>query len=123
MNTTTVSGSSTRTGANGGGPAARIVNVIVSAWLIVSAFAWPHSMAQMTNTWIVGVIGVVVALAALFADARARYVNTVLAIWLFISAWALPGGRPGTIWNNVIVAIVMFLFSLQTSEHRPLRHA
>jgi hypothetical protein len=36
----------------------------------------------------------------------------VLAIWLFISAWALPTIRAGTTWNNVIVAIAIFVVSL-----------
>lgn len=103
----------------------RLLEILVSVWLIISAFAWPHSFAQMTNTWIVGVIGAVVGLVALFADMRLRYLNTVLAIWLFISVWALPGARPGTIWNNVIVAFVLFLSSLSmpAGSGRTMRHA
>jgi hypothetical protein len=105
----------------------RLLEILVSVWLIISAFAWPHTVAQMTNTWIVGVIGSVVALVALFADMRLRYINAALAVWLFISVWALPGAQPATIWNNVIVAFVLFLSSLSTpagsSGGRPLRHA
>jgi hypothetical protein len=44
-----------------------------------------------------------------------RYLNTLLAIWLFISAWALPSRSPGTIWNNVLVAIAIFIVSLVPS--------
>jgi hypothetical protein len=103
----------------------RLLEILVCIWLIISAFAWPHTVAHMTNTWIIGVIGSVVALVALFADARLRYINTALAVWLFISVWALPGARPGTIWNNVIVAVVLFLSSLSmpagAGGGRPLR--
>jgi hypothetical protein len=105
---------------------ARIVNVVLGVWLFISAFAWPHSTAQMTNTWIVGVLQVIFALVALFGVAQARYLNTVLAIWLFISAFALPGGDAGTIWNNVIVAILTFVFSLvpgAVETRGRLRHA
>lgn len=94
------------------GSGARIVNLVVSAWLFISAFVWPHTMAQRTNTWILGLIGFVISLVALSADSRARYLNTILAIWLFISAFALPSTSGGTVVNNVIVAIVIFIFSL-----------
>ena len=44
-----------------------------------------------------------------------RYLNTLLAIWLFISAWALPTTQVGTVWNNVLVAIAVFIVSLVPS--------
>jgi hypothetical protein len=45
-----------------------------------------------------------------------RYLNTLLAIWLFISAWALPSVSAGTIWNNVLVSIAIFVLSLIPSS-------
>ena len=68
---------------------ARIVNIILGIWLVVSAFLWPHSYAQMNNAWIVGVLCVAFALVAMRVP-EARYLNTLLAVWLFISVWALP---------------------------------
>jgi hypothetical protein len=93
----------------------RIVNVILGVWLFISAFAWPHTHAQMTNTWILGVLCVIFALIAM-AVPWVRYLNTLLAIWLFISAWALPMESPGTVWNNVLVAIAIFIVSLIPSD-------
>jgi hypothetical protein len=90
---------------------ARIVNIILGVWLVVSAFLWPHSYAQMNNTWIVGVLCVAFALVAMRVP-EARYFNTVLAVWLFISVWALPARTMTTQWNNAIVAIAIFLVSL-----------
>ncbi len=90
---------------------ARVVNMILGVWLFISAFLWPHSNAQMTNTWIVGVLAVAFSLIATRV-AEVRFLNTVLAIWLFVSVWALPSMAAGTRWNNAIVAIVMFLVSL-----------
>jgi hypothetical protein len=97
-----------------GSAAPRIVNVILGVWLFISAFAWPHTHAQMTNTWILGVLCVIFALVAM-AVPWVRYLNTLLAIWLFISAWALPMESPGTVWNNVLVAIAIFIVSLVPS--------
>jgi hypothetical protein len=88
-----------------------MINVVLGVWLFISAFAWPHSHAQHANTWILGVLCVIFALAAMAAP-MARYLNTALAIWLFISAWALPTASVGTIWNNVLVAIAIFIVSL-----------
>lgn len=100
---------------NGPNNAARILNVILGAWLFISAFAWPHTLAQRTSTWIVGALCVIFALIATSAP-RFRYVNTILAIWLFISAWVLPSESAGTMWNNVIVAIAIFIVSLAPSR-------
>jgi hypothetical protein len=93
---------------------ARLVNIILGVWLFISAFIWPHTTAQMTNTWICGVLCVVFALVAM-AVPVARYLNTLLAIWVFISAWALPTVSLGTIWNNVLCAIAIFIVSLVPS--------
>lgn len=93
----------------------RIVEVILGVWLFISAFVWPHTQAQMTNTWILGVLCVIFALVAM-AVPWVRYLNTLLAIWLFISAWALPTISVGTIWNNVLVSIAVFIVSLVPSE-------
>jgi hypothetical protein len=90
---------------------ARIVNVILGVWLFISAFLWPHTYSQMTNTWILGVLAVAFALLAMRVP-EARYLNTILAVWLFISVWALPTMSVATQWNNALVAIAIFLMSL-----------
>jgi hypothetical protein len=96
---------------NGSPNIARVINVIVGIWLFISAWVLPHTYAQFTNTWILGVLTVVFALIAT-RYAPVRFLNTLLAIWLFISAFALAGNFYGTVWNNAIVAIVIFVISL-----------
>lgn len=99
-------------------PWPRALNIILGVWLFISAFAWPHSYAQMTNTWILGVLAVLFALFSLKMP-QTRYLNTILAIWLFISAFALPRVSVGTVWNNAIVAILIFAFSLVPGRALP----
>ncbi|MHB8419053.1 MAG: SPW repeat domain-containing protein [Myxococcales bacterium] len=99
--------------------AARIANIVLGVWLFISAFLWPHNYAQMTNTWVLGVLCVIFALVALTAP-PARYLNTALAVWLFISAFALPTHLQGTIWNNAVAAVLIFFFSLVPSEQTML---
>jgi hypothetical protein len=90
---------------------ARYVNLVLGVWLFISAFIWEHTAAERTNTWILGVLFVVFALVAM-RSTGARWVNTALSIWLFISVWALPHDNAGTMWNNALVAIVVFIASL-----------
>ena len=90
---------------------ARYLNVLLGIWLFISAFLWSHTPQQRTNTWIVGLLVVAFSLWAL-SYATARYLNTAAAIWLFFSTWALPTLHAGTVWNNLLVAIAVFIFSL-----------
>lgn len=89
----------------------RFANVVLGVWLFISAFVWEHTVQQRTNTWILGVLCVIFAIAAMGAP-KVRFLNTLLAIWLFISAWALAHVSTGTVWNNVLVAIAIFIVSL-----------
>jgi len=105
---------------------ARVANIVVGVWLFISAFLWRHSPAQMTNTWVLGLLCVAFALVAL-AVPEARYLNTALSIWLFLSAFVLPRVSQLTVWNNVISAVAIFLLSLAPAEvapgvRRPVRH-
>ncbi len=90
---------------------ARGINLVLGIWLFISAFVWEHTLSERTNTWILGVLCVVFALVAM-STPTARWLNTALAVWLFISVWALPHDNLATMWNNAIVAIVVFLASL-----------
>lgn len=106
---------------SGNSAAARWVNIVLGVWLFISAFLWSHTPAERTNTWILGALCVIFAVIALSAPA-ARWLNTALSIWLFISVWALPHQSLATMWNNAIVAIVVFAASLVpgAGERRPL---
>jgi hypothetical protein len=69
----------------------------------------------MTNTWLLGVLCVAFAVLSL-RNPNARYMNTLLAVWLFISAFALPTASVGTIWNNALVGVAIFIVSLVESD-------
>ncbi len=90
---------------------ARWANVILGAWLFISAFVWHHSAAQFRNTWILGIIIVGLALlAGVYAGFR---IGTALAaLWLFFSTLFLPRAEMGTVWHNCILAIVVFALAL-----------
>lgn len=93
------------------GPWPRILNAVVGGWLFISAFAWPHSTASQANSWLVGAAVVITSLVALVYPALRRF-NTALAIWLATSTLAFPHAGPATTWNNLVIALVVFLVSL-----------
>lgn len=100
----------------------RWINLVLGVWLFISAFIWPHTESAQTNTWIVGVLIAAAAIWAMFTP-QVRWLNTVLAIWLFVSTLVIPHVTTGTVWNNVIVAIVVFLVSLMPSGASTTRTA
>jgi hypothetical protein len=103
------------------------IPIALGAWLFISAFLWPHGAASAANTWIVGLLIAIAGLIALRMPWM-RWVDTALAIWLFLSTFAMPHVTRGTLWNNLIVALLVFLVSLvpegvfPTPLHRAHRH-
>jgi hypothetical protein len=89
----------------------RYLNVLVGGWLVASAFLWPHSQGQLTNTCASGLLCVVTA-ALSGAAPRFRLLNTAVAVWVLITAFSIPRIGGATLWNNVAVAVAMFVVSL-----------
>jgi len=94
---------------------ARWLNILIGIWLFISAFAWQHSMASRTNSWICGILVVVFAAIALGYPV-VRYLNTILGIWLIVAGGALHHVASGTQWNNIIIGAVVLLVSLVPSK-------
>lgn len=91
-------------------PAVEWISILMGAWLLLSAFIWPHNVDARINSAICG------ALVAVFAALSPRYpvlrfVNTLLSVWIFVAAFALPHSNGWSVWNNAIVALIVFLTS------------
>lgn len=93
------------------GGVARGINLLLGFWLLISAFAWGHTIPERANSWVVGALIMAIALLASSVPA-ARWLNTALSVWLFVAVWALPHHSLATRWNNVLVAIAVFAISL-----------
>jgi hypothetical protein len=94
------------------GPWPRALNALIGLWLLISAFAWPHSSVQLVNAAVVGVLVMLAAGIAAFVLPEARFANTALGIWLFMSALASLGTYEATTWNNIVVGGIVVLLSL-----------
>lgn len=96
----------------------RSINIALGIWLFVSAFLWHHGSWQFHNTWIVGLVMVLVALIALRVPAW-RFVNGLVGIWLVMSGIGLPSISAATTWNNGLVGIAIFIGSVAGSGSEP----
>lgn len=89
----------------------RQFNVVMGAWMFVSTLVWPHTPQQFTNACLVGAVASAVALLAMRLPGL-HYLNVATAAWLFTSAWVLPIITRTSLWNNVFIAIMMFIAAL-----------
>ena len=89
---------------------ARSVNLLLGAWLFVSAFVWPHSEISRINTALCGLLVVVFALTAMRIPPM-RWLNTAVGAWVVMGGALLPHASGNTVWNNVIVGLAVLLVS------------
>ena len=92
----------------------RYANVVLGAWLLASAFLWPHNPLQFRNTWSVGALSVVVAALALSVPLL-RYGNALLGVWLLCTTIWAPRIAASTLWNNALVGVALAVFTLVPS--------
>ncbi|HEY2515513.1 MAG TPA: hypothetical protein VGI39_31815 [Polyangiaceae bacterium] len=90
---------------------ARDLNVLLGAWLFVSAFAWPHSFDVQMVTCIVGVLVALSGAAAFVAD-ELRYVEAMLGGLLVLAAIVQPNLGVATCVNNVLVGAAVSSLAL-----------
>lgn len=100
--------------------AARLFNVVVGTWLIVSGFAWPHDVRMLKATIACGLLTIVLSVASIFLERPARLVTgLVSAILLFLSVLRV-GRHDPVLWNNVIVALVISLTAFIGTRREPV---
>lgn len=86
------------------------VIIATGVWLAVSGILWRHSLAQLVNAVLVGLVSVALGLLALRPAPRfvfARYLVVPLGTWLFLSSWLLPTRTPLTVANHLVVASLL----------------
>ncbi|MFP3938796.1 MAG: SPW repeat protein [Acidobacteriota bacterium] len=119
-----------RTPAATGGTATRHwtdwVNVIAGVWLVISPWVIATGL-QENGAWNTVILGLVIAVVALFgfADTRSEWVNVAAAVWLFFSPWLLGfvSESPNLAWNCWIVSVIVFLVALAGATHMGGRFA
>lgn len=89
---------------------ASYLNAALGLWLFVSAFAWQHVLSSEMNTCLVGLFMGVSAVTATVLSI-ARRLTASLAVWLAFTTIVVYPAGPATLWNNVLVAVVVLALS------------
>jgi hypothetical protein len=92
----------------------RALNLVLAAWLSVSAFLFPHLPAQRVTSLLSGIAAITLALLARRSLAAHRAVVAV-GFWIILSLflfWPLPT----TAWNNTVVALAMVCFATMNPD-------
>ncbi|HVV84081.1 MAG TPA: hypothetical protein VHE35_13490 [Kofleriaceae bacterium] len=109
-----------RRGTTGRGtPWPQWINLALGVWLFISAFLWFHTVAAGANSWIVGLV-IAGAAAAAFWAPPVQWIDTAAGIYLFLSTNAFRHANGWTVWNNVIVAVLVVGFSLFRTDRDPM---
>ena len=104
---------------DGRGFLAPILNMLLGAWLVTSAFLWPHTRIQLNNGWIIGVVVMALSALAMIAP-RTHPLNALAGFWLFVSAQELPSmTTAATVVNHVLVGMAIFVLALQPMGTTP----
>lgn len=103
------------------------VNLILGVWLFVAPWIWGTGTAGMSalkmhsewDSWIVGVIIVVMALWALATPTTMfpEWVNAIAGIWLFIAPWVMgfAAASHQSAVNQWTVGIIVFVLAVWAS--------
>jgi hypothetical protein len=85
--------------------------LVLATWLLVSAFALPHTPFTMGATW---VAAVVIATCAVVAKGYpgARYVISAVAFALAVMAIVVRGVGASAVVNTLLVAALLFVLAL-----------
>lgn len=95
------------------------INLILGIWLFISPWFWHAPMGPAWNSWVLGVIVVVMALWALATPEMSfpEWINVIAGIWLFIAPWVLGfyDFDRASAWNQWIVGVIVFLLAISVA--------
>jgi hypothetical protein len=97
------------------------VNFVLGIWLIIAPWVWRYSNLTATGEDII--LGILVALAAIWAVGTttqvvaAMWTQIVLAIWIFIAPWVLRySTMTHALANDMAVAVVIAIVAASASR-------
>ena len=91
---------------------ARTINGMLSFWLFLSIFVWPHSRFQVVNTWLLALGVMTTAILAISAAPRARFLNAALGLGLAATALLTIKSDRFTSLNNFVVGLTIAAFAV-----------
>jgi hypothetical protein len=106
---------------------ALILNLVLSVWLLASAYVMPHNSVTAWNALIVAIVAAALSLLAFAAPGRPglRHGTSVVAVWLIVEVMLLPHVALTTIFGEVLVAMGLAAIALlipAASRHHDTSH-
>ena len=90
---------------------------MLGLWLFASVFILAHPFIRALHGAILGALVVTVALAAIMTGVeRLLRINAGVAAWLALSALGIRSGTGAPIANDLIVAALVFGFSIRPTS-------
>ena len=99
---------------------ARYANVAAGTWLFVSGLWWLQPAGPRLNALVIGLMIAGVSVWSLWAE-EARFIDSALSVWLVFSTLAIFDVSGAALWNDLIVAVLVFALSLVANEEGPPR--
>lgn len=98
--------------------------VIIGLWLVISP--WFLKYQASSSLWGDVITGIIVAVLALIiilskegkTPTWPHWLNGILGLWLIASGIWISGRTGGNQWNEIVVGIVLALFSFSASQFR-----
>lgn len=104
------------------------INILAGIWLIIAPFILRYSGTSYSrNDITIGIIVGIIALIRFFSPNTTNWlswVNVILGLWLIIAPLFFGAGITASIWNDVIVGIIIVAMSIWSTSsasqsHRP----
>jgi hypothetical protein len=83
---------------------ARIFNILMGAWLFVSAFVLPQGRGQSISTAVCGVLTTLFAVLTSY-DSRSRYLTEAVGALVVVLAFAVHPLGSAAFWHNGVMGI------------------
>ncbi len=90
---------------------ASVLTLALAIWLFFSGFTWPHSLPQLVNAAILGLLVMIISGGALVQPGLRR-LNVLLGGWLLFFTLSAPRLGAATTWNNTAVGVAVIALSL-----------
>lgn len=95
---------------------ARVVSLILSFWLMVSVFFWPHNAQEWMTVGVYWAWVFVVMAAAAFVEPRVRFGSAILGVVLAVYALLAHHAVGFTRWHDFAVGVLFVGLSIVPSQ-------
>jgi hypothetical protein len=91
---------------------ARVANVILGLWLVVSTLVFRDTKYQAINDMVSGILVIAFAMTSALSWKSARLFNMILGGWLMVNAIFVHHVSVAAAWNQGLVGYLVLAFAV-----------